>query len=178
MKNRLIILTICIAAALVSCKKFLKEENLNGITSENFYTSVDGYEKLINSCYSSMRDIYEGDPKLFCWGTDIITRGEIEAVSGTLGDRLVRATQLNEYKTLSSDNSAVESLFSQLYAGIQRCNTAINKADIIPNMAESLKNKRVAEVRFIRAYYYYLLVENFGGIPIVEEEINTPGHPF
>lgn len=174
MKKRYYILTILLAAGLFSCKKFLQEENLSGITSENFYTSVEGYEKLINSCYASMRDIYETDPKVFCWGTDIITRGEIEPVSGTLGDRLVRATQLNEYKTLSPDNSAVRDFFSGIYTGIQRCNTAINKAAIIPNLSESLMNRRIAEVRFIRAYYYYLLVENFGGVPIVAEEINTP----
>ena len=174
MKKIFYILTMAIGATLASCSEFLEEENISGVTAENFYVDAAGYEKLVNSCYTSMRDIYETDPKLFCWGTDIFTRGEIESVSGTLGDRLVRATQLNEYKTLSSDNSGVEELFTVLYAGIQRCNTAINKAGSIPGLAEATKNKRIAEVRFIRAYLYYLLVENFGGIPIVKDEINTP----
>jgi hypothetical protein len=174
MKNIFYILTIVLATGLVSCKKFLKEENLGGITSENFYTDAAGYEKLVNSCYSSLRDIYDINPSLFEWGTDITTRGEIEPVSGTLGDREVRAIQLNEYKTLSADNSAVNDLFSAAYAGIQRCNTAINKGNSIPGLPEGVKNKRIAEVRFIRAYYYYLLVENFGGIPIVKDEFNTP----
>lgn len=174
MKKTIYIAMLTAAMGLSSCQDFLTEENLSGVTSENFYTDAAGFEKLINSCYSSMRDVYETDPKLFCWGTDIITRGEIEPVSGTVGDRVVRATQLNEYRTLSSDNSAVSELFSKLYAGIQRCNTAINKASGIPGLNEATRNKRVGEVRFIRAYYYYLLAENFGGVPIVKEEINTP----
>ncbi len=157
-----------------SCKKFLEEENISGITGDNFYVDANGYEKLINSCYSSMRDIYNGDPWLFCWGTDIFTRGEVESVSGASAQAIQLASQLNEYKTLSADNLYVTQVFTNLYVGIQRCNTAINKADIIPGLAESIKSKRVAEMRFIRAYFYYLLVENFGGVSIVKEEISTP----
>jgi hypothetical protein len=178
MKKIYSIIVLLCATGLISCNDFLKEENISGITNENFYANTTGYEALVNSCYASLRDIYDINPSLFEWGTDITTRGEIEPVSGTVGDLVVRATGLNEYKTLSADNSAVNTFFSSAYAGIQRCNTAINRANTIPNLTESLKNKRVAEVRFIRAYYYYLLVENFGGIPIVKDEIDTPVSHF
>ncbi|MEI6946437.1 RagB/SusD family nutrient uptake outer membrane protein [Paraflavisolibacter sp. H34] len=174
MKKTLLILTIALATGTVSCKKFLQEENLSGITADNFYNDAAGYEKLVNSCYASLRDIYDINPSLFEYGTDLTTRGEIEAVSGTVGDRVVRATQLNEYKTLSSDNSAVADFFSSAFAGIQRCNTAVNRAGAVPDLSAAQKNKRIGEVRFIRAYYYYLLVENFGGVPIVTEEFSAP----
>ena len=174
MKKILYTSLIAAGLGLASCQDFLTEENISGVTSENFYVDAAGYEKLVNSCYSSLRDIYKTDPKLFAWGTDTETRGEIESVSGTVGDRIVRATQLNEYKTLSSDNSGVDEVFTKLYAGIQRCNTAINKANGIPGLSDAIKNKRLGEVRFIRAYFYYLLVENFGGVPIVKDEFNTP----
>lgn len=174
MKRIFWVLTIIVASATVSCKKFLKEENITGITAENYYTNTAGYESLVNSCYASLRSIYSINPSLFEYGTDITTRGEIEAVSGTVGDLVIRATGLNEYKTLAADNSAVNTFFSACYSGIQRCNTAINRAGSIPDLSESLRNRRLGEARFIRAYYYYLLVENFGGISIVKEEINTP----
>jgi hypothetical protein len=174
MKKLSYIFILLAIAGATSCKKFLTEENISGITSENFYTNTAGYESLVNSCYSSLRSIYDINPSLFEYGTDVTTRGEIEAVSGTVGDLVIRATGLNEYKTLSADNSAVNTFFSSCYSGIQRCNTAINKAGNIPDLSEDLRNKRIGEVSFIRAYYYYLLVENFGGIPIVKDEINTP----
>ena len=174
MKNIFWILTIIITTGAVSCKKFLQEENISGITAENYYTNVAGYESLVNSCYASLRSIYDINPSLFEYGTDITTRGEIEPVSGTVGDLVIRATGLNEYKTLAADNSAVSNLFSSCYSGIQRCNTAVNRAGNIPGLSESLRNRRVGEVRFIRAYYYYLLVENFGNISIVTDEINIP----
>ena len=173
MKKTFFILTIVLATGITSCKKFLAEENISGITAENYYTNTAGYESLVNSCYGSLRSIYNINPSLFEYGTDITTRGEIEAVGGSVGDLVIRASALNEYKTLAADNSAVNRFFTSCYSGIQRCNTAINKAGSIPDLSESLKNKRVGEVRFIRAYYYYLLVENFGNVPIVENEINT-----
>lgn len=174
MKKILYYITISlIAGNLVSCTEFLEENNLSGITAENFYTDVEGYESLVRSCYGSLRSIYDVNPSLFEYGTDVMTRGEIEPVSGTVGDLVIRATALNEYKTLTADNSAVDRFFKAAYSGIQRCNTAINRVDNIPDLSNELRARRLAEVRFIRAYYYYLLVENFGNVPIVEEEINT-----
>ena len=167
-----LILALC-AGSVSSCNKFLEEKNIAGITAENYYKDAAGFESLVRSCYGSLRSIYDINPSLFEYGTDIMTRGEIEAVSGTVGDLVIRATGLNEYKTLASNNSAVDKLFASAFAGIQRCNTAINKASGIPDLTDAMRNKRLAEVRFIRAYYYYLLVENYGNVPIVEEEINT-----
>lgn len=172
MKKNLIIILVMIFAGITSCKKFLTEENLSGITAENYYTNAAGYESLINSCYASLRAIYSPNPSLFEWGTDISTRGEIELVSGQANE--VPAIQLNEYRALTSDNVPIDTFFAVAYRGIQRCNTAINRADGIPDLAENIKSRRLAEVRFIRAYFYYLLVENFGNVPIVQEEINSP----
>lgn len=172
MKKNLIIIIVIIFAGITSCKKFLTEENLSGITAENYYTNAAGYESLINSCYASLRGIYSPNPSLFEWGTDIITRGEIELVSGQANE--VPAIQLNEYRSLTSDNVPIDTFFTVAYRGIQRCNTAINRANSIPDLAENTKNRRLAEVRFIRAYFYYLLVENFGNVPIVQEEISSP----
>ena len=41
-------------------------------------------------------------------------------------------------------------------------------------MSENAVKQRLAEVRFLRAYYYYLLVEQFGDVAIVTDEINSP----
>lgn len=173
MKKIFYILTIITVAGNFSCKKFLQEENLGGITTTTYYTDTKGYESLINSCYGSLRGIYDKDPFLFEYGTDLTTRGDIEAISGTLGDRQTRAIGLNEYRTLAADNSGVSAIFSSAYSGIQRCNTAINRGPSIPGIDAALASKRMGEAAFIRAYYYYLLAENFGNVPIVKEEINT-----
>ncbi|MES2276556.1 MAG: RagB/SusD family nutrient uptake outer membrane protein [Bacteroidota bacterium] len=173
MKKIFYILTIIFITGNFSCKKFLQEENIGGITSTTYYTDTKGYESLINSCYGSLRGIYDQDPFLFEYGTDVTTRGDQEAISGTLGDRQTRAIGLNEYTTLAADNSGVSTIFSAAYVGIQRCNTAINRGLSIPGIDAALAKKRVGEASFIRAYYYYILAENFGNVPIVKDEISS-----
>jgi starch-binding outer membrane protein, SusD/RagB family len=172
MKKVIYILTIVLLTGTVSCKKFLEEENPSGLTSETYYVDATGFEALVNASYQSLRTVYNTNPSLFEWGTDIITRGSKELLNG--GADLVPGTQLNEYKLLGSNNIDVRDFFTRLYAGIQRCNTGINRASSISGLTESLKSRRVSELRFIRAYYYYLLVENFGRVPIVQEEFANP----
>ena len=82
MKKTLYILIIIVLTGLFSCKKFLKEENLSGLTSENYYVDATGFEALVNSCYASLKNIYNINPSLLEWGTDLTTRGEVELVSG------------------------------------------------------------------------------------------------
>jgi hypothetical protein len=171
MKKIFNIPAILLTIGLASCKKFLTEENPGGITAENYYTNAAGYEALVNATYSSLRGIYSINPSLFEYGTDITTRGEIELVSGQANE--VPAIQLNEYKSLSADNGPVATFYSAAFAGIQRCNAAIKRANGIPDLTPATKSKRIAEARFIRAYYYYLLVENFGPVPIIEDEFTS-----
>jgi len=174
MKNISYLVVLTLTLGNVSCKKFLEEQNLGGITSTNYYTNTAGYESLVNSCYGSLRGIYDKDPFLFEYGTDVTTRGDIEAISGSLSDRQTRAIGLDEYATLNTDNSGVSGIWNACYSGIQRCNTAINRGPTIPGIDPALAKKRIGEASFIRAYYYYLLVENWGDVPIVTNEITTP----
>ena len=58
------------------------------------------------------------------------------------------------------------------------CNTAINKAGSLSGISESTVSQRLAEARFLPAYYYYLLTEQFGDVALVTEEINKPQTDF
>lgn len=158
-----------------SCADFLEEENRSNINAQEYFADADGFESLVNGAYSSLRSIWKNEPWLFCLGVDIYTRGESELISGSYGNRDVYSRELNEYGTLDSQNDFVSQFYSNVYYGIQICNTVINKAEAgIQGLSEATKAQRVAEVRFLRAYYYYLLVEQFGEIAIVTEEIETP----
>lgn len=179
MKTKDIILSsflcFCMAGGATSCSDFLEEENRSNINSNEYFADADGFESLVNGAYSSLRSIWKNEPWLFCLGVDIYTRGESELISGSYGNRDVYSRELNEYGTLDSQNEFVSNFYSNVYYGIQICNTVINKAESgINGLSEATKAQRVAEIRFLRAYYYYLLVEQFGEIAIVTEEIETP----
>jgi hypothetical protein len=169
-KYSLFILFACIAS---SCEDFLQQDNKSNITAENYFVTAAGYESLVAASYSTLRDVWGDDPWLFSLGVDIYTRGESENVGGSYEGRDVRSSELNEYKNLDGTNTFVGDFYRLVYRSIQTCNTAIARAGNVSEMDSERKELLLAEVRFIRAYYYYLLVEQFGGVPIVEEEITT-----
>ena len=156
-----------------SCDEFLKEENLSNINSDEYFSDATGYESLVSAAYASLRSIWQHEPWLFCLGVDIYTRGESELVSGSYGNRDVMSSELNEYATLDAENSYVSAFYTNVYYGIQVCNTAIAKGTGVTGMNANTLSQRIAEVRFLRAYYYYLLVEQFGDVAIVTDEIRT-----
>lgn len=172
------ILGACLSLGLVSCSGFLDEENLSNVNSDEYFTQKDGYENLVNAAYATLRTMWKNEPWLFNLGVDIYTRGESELIGGSYENRDVYSSELNEYATLDAQNGYVREFYDHAYYGIQVINTVINKGQSVSGMSEAEVNKRVAEVRFLRAYYYYLLVEQFGPVPIVTEEINTPVTEF
>jgi hypothetical protein len=157
-----------------SCEDFLTEENRSSITAESYLVTKDGYEALVNSAYATLRNVwgYE-DPWLFCLGVDIYTRGNSVPVGGSYEGRDINSIELNEYGTLDAQNTYVSRFYTDCYNAIQTCNTAINRANMVENITEPRKAQLVAEVSFLRAYYYYLLAEQFGDVPLVTNEITS-----
>lgn len=157
----------------ISCEDYLKEENKSNITAENYFIEKDGYESLVTAAYSTLRDVWGDDPWLFCLGVDIYTRGHSEERGGSYENRDVYSSELNEYLNLTPENGFVSDFYSDCYKAIQTCNTAIVRSESVVGMGTERIELLVSEVRFIRAYYYYLLVEQFGDVPIVKEEITS-----
>jgi hypothetical protein len=156
-----------------SCEDFLTEDNRSNITAENYFITEDGFHSLVNAAYSSLRDVWGDDPWLFCLGVDIYTRGESEIVGGSYENRDVYSSQLNEYDGLDSQNGMINDFYTDVYRAIQICNTAISRSEKVIGLDEQNIELLTSEVRFIRAYYYFLLVEQFGDVPIVEDEITS-----
>lgn len=173
-KIQLYIICLCAALGMTACGDFLEEENLSNINSDEYFGEKEGYESLVNASYATLRSIWKNEPWLFCLGVDIYTRGESELIGGGYGNRDVYSSGLNEYGSLDAQNSYVGNFYTNVYYGVQVCNTALARVASVGGLSEDLKNQRVAEVRFLRAYYYYLLVEQFGEVSIVTDEIETP----
>ncbi|MDR2914620.1 MAG: RagB/SusD family nutrient uptake outer membrane protein [Tannerella sp.] len=167
------ILILCFLSGIASCEDFLREDNRSNIDSDSYFAEATAYESLVSASYSTLRSVWRADPWLFCLGVDIYTRGESELRSGSYENRDVYSRQLNEYNDLNSTNSFVSDFYAAVYKAIQTCNTAIARAEKVTGLTDARKEQLVAEVKFLRAYYYYLLAEQFGGVPLVLDEINT-----
>ncbi|MCX2483536.1 RagB/SusD family nutrient uptake outer membrane protein [Pedobacter sp. MR2016-24] len=144
----------------VSCKKALDEKNPSGITGESVFTTPAGFETLVNAAYSYQRWWYgkEEGYGMSEMGTDIWTSGA--------GDV---ATDLSQYLNLQGTNAALTTEWQQLYAVINLCNTGINRIEGA-GLAANVRPVREAELRFLRAFYYWHIVESWGGVHFTTEE--------
>lgn len=153
-----LIMALCFAS---SCKDFLDEEQVATL-SYDYYNTEQGVEDLVKACYASLRfkTGFEQTYALWNFGTDEYQQ------SGQTGWKFY-----NEYGSeLNSSQEYVIGLWDNNYNAINRCNNAIER---IPGIAgtnflatEAGKKSRLAEARFLRAYHYFQLVQQYGNVPL------------
>lgn len=160
MKTQFILILFVLLASLTGCKKFLEEDNKSNIVADEYYLTAEGYEKLVNSVYGSLRTVYSS-PWLFAAGTDMYVEGRTSQPAG-----------ISEYQNLNPDDPEVQTFYTALYRAIQLCNTALHFNDLTAKTASTPLRK--GEMKFIRAYYYFLLTQTFGGVSIVTDRITAP----
>jgi starch-binding outer membrane protein, SusD/RagB family len=141
------------------CSEFLEEDNKGGIGNEEFYSTVLGYNTLKTATYFQLRELYRGTPILELEGTDLYLKG--------YGSN----SNFANYN-FEANAGAVMDLYRRCYTGIQYANAGLFYLDR-PPLAEADKKATEAELRFLRAFYHFLLVEQMGGVVINTEYTNT-----
>ena len=64
-------------------------------------------------------------------------------------------------------------LWDKGYTGIYRCNLVLEKLDEIEGLSSTFKNRSAAEVKFLRAFYYFDLVRFFENIPLITNTLGA-----
>jgi len=151
----------CISFIITSCKKKLEEYNPSGLTGSTLYTQAAGFETLVNSAYSYSRFWYgkEEGYTISEMGTDLWTNGT--------GDVF---PQISTYNNLQGNNTVALNLeWNNLYAAINVCNSGIKGIEKVQDYTAAQKLLREAELRFLRAFYYWHIVETWGGVHFTTE---------
>jgi hypothetical protein len=164
--NKILLLVLAGSVVFTSCEKKLTEYNPSGLTLDVTYSNAKGFETLVNAAYSYSRFWYgkEEGYSLSEMGTDIWTNGT--------GDVF---PQLSRYDNLQGSNtSALNVAWDNFYAAIYLCNTGLAKIADIPDYTAAQKTTREAELRFLRAFYYWHIVETWGGVHFTTSA-TTPG---
>ncbi|MBD0285864.1 MAG: RagB/SusD family nutrient uptake outer membrane protein, partial [Flavisolibacter sp.] len=163
-KNLFFLLTISVLLFGTSCKKFIKEELVSTLTYE-YYNTDQGLEDLVRSAYAPLRHKFEGEQSYALWnfGTDEFI----------LGDQF-NFSYYNTYApSLGPADAFINNLWVNNYDGINRCNLGIEQIPIYSNTGsktlgtEQQKAQRMAELRFLRGFYYFQMVQQYGAIPLV-----------
>lgn len=143
---------------LGSCKKYLEEKVVSNV-SYQLYTTEKGIEGALTAAYNTFRLGVSGERALTFSdaGTDLFTMGS----DGNQPFNLYLAT-------LSSLEGKINDYWNYHYKGISECNVVTTYLPGI-SMNESRKKVLEAEARFLRALYYFDLVQHYGKVPLVLE---------
>ncbi len=155
----LILFVVVTSLLMAGCSDFLTENNKSNPDAAVLYKTTSGYESLVNSCYATLRDVYGDNIEMFVAGTDLYKVGRAGLTSQGLGT----------YQSLTPADNSVKAFYSVVYQSIKRCNDAVYYGELNKHSAV-----RVAEVRFLRAYYFFQLVQQFGDVALATEFITAP----
>ncbi|HEX7691707.1 MAG TPA: RagB/SusD family nutrient uptake outer membrane protein [Sediminibacterium sp.] len=166
--KKIVSIWMCLLAGSValftSCNKKLQEYNPSGLTAGNLVASAAGFETLVNAAYSYSRFWYgkEEGYSISEMGTDIWTNGTGDVYP-----------QLSTYNNLQGSNtSALTLIWNSFYSAINLCNTGITSIGGVADYTPAQKTLREAELRFLRAFYYWHIVETWGGVHFTTQPTN------
>jgi starch-binding outer membrane protein, SusD/RagB family len=160
MKKIILILGIIITV-FSSCSDYIEEESLSNVPADETYKTASGFQLLVNANYAWLKGIYGGNPWLFESGTDMYAEGRTPEPAG-----------LSQYALLIPSSSNVDELYISCYQQIQSVNKTVYYSALTEQTANL--NTLVGEAKFLRANAYFLLVQTYGGVPIVLDNITSP----
>ena len=151
------------SAITASCSGFLDKTPTDKLSSDLVYTNQTLAENAVRGVYNNLIwDFNSTDNVKYNWDAyagvlDPVDyfRGSIAFLSGNV----------------LSTNGVFSTFWKQYYEGINRANDVINNLENVPGMKTELKQRRIAECRFIRALYYYKLNCRWRGVPVYLENL-------
>ena len=173
MSNKYSILLLLLT--LASCQNILDKEPLGILDAGSFFQTADDALQATNAAYEPL--LFSSGNNNFYWAFAELPSDE--AVTGGDGSR-PGFTEL-DFFTYTPRTEELNDFWKLNYQGITQCNTVIDKVPAI-SMDEGLKNRIIGEATFLRAYYYFLLTQVYGDVPLLTkvtppDELKIPAAP-
>ena len=169
MKKYIIILIIIFVSS--SCEDFLEEDVRSFQTNDNFYKTEADINSAVNAIYSFL---YAPHNKS---GFDDMPMAMLEMITGQWNN-VSQWPETGFYYDLTntSGSAYVLTYWENCYKGIESANQVIENIPSVDFLNDSEQNNLLGEARFLRAYYYYLLVNIFGDVPLKLTPTTSPSN--
>jgi len=172
MKNKIytILLSIAFMLGAVSCEDFLVEDNKVGQTADLLYATETGIESLVASSYAYSRTWYgkEAGLGLSEMGSDLFYSG-FDNKQKSLNSYKLSAVSLDNN---ASDNPCLDQYWEAFFTAVNVCNTVLEYVPANTLISDAKKKQHMGEAHFLRAFYYWHMVNIWGPVPYYKEPIN------
>ncbi|MEP7110109.1 MAG: RagB/SusD family nutrient uptake outer membrane protein [Ferruginibacter sp.] len=164
MKNLNITLLIAAILSITSCKKdFLEIPPPSQLNSDAFYNTESDLLQALSAAYAAQRGIYTGKTSGLPPLLQLEDVRSDDYANGNTNDDVMDLFHVDGGSEWYRWN------WIDSYYAINAANTVIDRATKI-TMDDVLKSRIVSEAKFIRAQIYFLLNQDYGGVPLVLNE--------
>ncbi|SDE06346.1 RagB/SusD family nutrient uptake outer membrane protein [Niabella drilacis] len=155
---------------LSSCSKVLDKAPLDSYTDESVWKDLKLAEAYANNIYNVL-PTFTVD-----WGSSlnrsVVLSSACDEGFTKFGDGYTcGARNVLNKGLLSPDNAGSFDIWSKNYGQIQNANIFLSKIDDVPG-EEAYRNRIKGEVTFLRAYAYFQLISDYGGVPLITQPFN------
>lgn len=161
------IISICLCLAFAGCNDYLDYKPTGVVDEDKAFQDPEG---MVTSAYAMLGDCWYTYPfNLWPYG-DLASDDCLKGGSGTT-DTEYHSVEV--FSTLTPTMGHLDELWYRLYCAISRCNRAILSLQEHGNdkLGEETTKQRIAEVRFLRANFYFKLKMVFNKVPWIDEEV-------
>lgn len=153
---------------LFSCSDFL-ENDPRGVLSEQDVVTPENVDGFMNAAYAQLgNDHYDSPYSLWPFGN---VRSD-DAYKGGSGTNDIQAFHFFEVSNnIRTNFGELDSFWYISYVGVSRANKALRALEQLDEAEYPLKKTRMAEMRFLRGHFYFMLKIMFRNVPYITEDI-------
>lgn len=148
---------------LVSCDNFLTTVPESSYSVDGAYQSQSDFEYAVAAVYAAQQGLYSSNA---CWFRLIISRSDDTRNGATYTYGVDQFTDGDDVSTLADG-------WRTLWQMINRSNVILDKIDAVEFADATLKNYIKGEAYALRAWAYYTLAWQFGGMPLIDKELSV-----
>ncbi len=145
-----------VAVLAAGCSEFLSTTPEDFFTDKDYYETTEHFENALTAVYDVL-----GQGGLY--GSAMFSRMATEGDEGYYARDKITGPQIYSF---SSSDDVIETMWRTLYLGINRANDLLSRIDASA-IPDADKTRIRGEALFLRAYYYFLLVQHWGDVPLI-----------
>ena len=172
MKKILYIAAIAMSIISTGCNDFLDEQKPQGTLDNEQVLDPAYVDNLVISAYAGWISIEDINSSFSMWNYDVRSDDAYKGGNGTEDGDVFHALEISQ--GIMTTNWNISDMWNRLYMVISRANTALAVLDEMDSNTYPLRDKRIAEMRFLRAHGHFMLKRLYKNIPFAIDEKMSP----